>query len=192
MIGSNNQKTEEIWKAFSHRLKAFISHRISDQDIVDDILQDIFIKIHANIDSLKDESKMKSWVFQITRNAINDYYRKQKMIHESLDQIEIPDEPEEEMTADQEIAMGLRFMIYLLPDKYAEALSYVEFEGMSQVELAEKLGISVSGAKSRVQRGRAMLRDMLLQCCQFDFDQRGTIIDYRPNECLGCGDSCMD
>ncbi len=76
------------------------------------------------------------------------------------------------------MACWLKPMIDDLPDKYREALWLTEFEGLTQVELAERLGISVSGAKSRVQRGRSLLRHDLLDCCQFEFDRRGGIIGY--------------
>jgi RNA polymerase sigma-70 factor (ECF subfamily) len=48
------------------------------------------------------------------------------------------------------------------------------------VELAKRLGISVSGAKSRVQRGRQQLKEMLLECCEFEFDRRGRVYDCTP------------
>ena len=80
-------------------------------------------------------------------------------------------------------------MIEGLPDAYREAIVLTEFEGLTQKELADRLGISLSGAKSRVQRARGQLKQMLLGCCQFEFDRRGGIIDCKPrvnNGCRGC------
>jgi RNA polymerase sigma-70 factor (ECF subfamily) len=80
-------------------------------------------------------------------------------------------------------------MVTALPGPYREALLLTEYAGLTQQELAVRAGISLSGAKSRVQRGRERLKQLLLDCCHVELDRRGGIIDYRPN-CAGC--SCDD
>ena len=177
--------TEKIWEDFHRQVKSYITGRVSDQSFVDDILQEVFIKIHANIDTLDDETKIRSWVFQIARNTVIDYYRRQKVRHEDIDDHQIADTVPETTPAD-DIADGLQEMVEALPSKYAEALLLVEFQGISQLELAERLGISISGAKSRVQRARRMLRDSLMRCCHFEFDHYGTIIESHPICCCCC------
>lgn len=185
--------TEEVWEEFSSVILVFIRRRVSNPSHIDDILQDVFIKIHRNIDTLGDRVKIRSWIFQITRNTIIDYYRKHKTRTEDIDTLLLEDKESvfgiDEMavqTPAQEIAMGLKGMIETLPEKYAQALMLVEIEGLSQVELSQKLGISVSGAKSRVQRGRQLLKDSLMKCCHFEFDRFGTIIDFYPICCCCC------
>ena len=76
-------------------------------------------------------------------------------------------------------------MIAALPDPYREALILSEYQGLSQKDVADRLGISLSGAKSRVQRARRQLREMFLACCHFEMDRRGRILDYyaRCPEC---------
>ena len=69
-----------------------------------------------------------------------------------------------------------------IPQKYIEAVKYVDYDGNSQIDLANELSISVSGAKSRVQRGRKMIKDELLGCCKFEFDNRGKVLDYYRKE----------
>ena len=185
--------TEKIWMDFSERLRSFITYRVSNPSHIDDILQDVFVKVHMNIDMLEDDTKIRSWVYQIARNTIIDYYRKQKnrtddtdtILLEDEDAFIIFDEIEGENPA-MEVASGLKEMIEALPEKYSQALLLVEFQGVSQIELAKKLDISISGAKSRVQRGRQMLRDSLMRCCHFEFDRYGTIIDIRPACCCCC------
>ena len=76
-----------------------------------------------------------------------------------------------------------------LPEKYREALFEVEINGLSQLELAKKLDISYSGAKSRVQRGREKLREALLDCCDIAADKYGNILEYSPRKSCD-GDSC--
>ena len=86
----------------------------------------------------------------------------------------------------EQAASSLQKMIDLLPEKYAQALTMVEFQGLSQIQLAQKLNLSVSAAKSRVQRGRKMLKDNLMNCCHYEFDKYGTIISYHPISCCCC------
>lgn len=178
----------EMWVEFSLPLRRFISKRISNAQDVDDVLQDIYIKIHQNSANLKDDTKIHAWVYRITRNAIVDYYRKK----ESVELVELPDdisnENEEELSYNGEIAACLRTMIDSLPEKYKEAVLLTEFKNHTQKELSEKMGLSLSGAKSRVQRGRKMLKDMLLGCCQLEFDRRGNVIEYKHKsiDCKYC------
>lgn len=171
--------TERAWRDFSERLRRFIGVRVASTTEADDLLSDVFVKVHANIDSLEDEDRLAPWLFQITRNTITDHYRKRRLPSIDLDGVERR-APEEAETAEASVRASLRAMVDQLPDKSREALILTEFEGLTQKQLAERLGISVSGAKSRVQRARAQLRDELLACCHFEFDRRGRIIDYSP------------
>lgn len=178
--------TTAVWEEFSARLRRFIRSRVDDPDDAEDILQDVFIKIHNSLGNLQDEERLQPWLYRIARNAVSDYYRARQ---ESLPLTEaIPDgngweAGREEPDPETELASGLRLMMQCLPEKYRQALILTELEGMKQRELADHLGISLSGAKSRVQRGRELLRDELLDCCHFEFDRRGTIIDYYPHCC---------
>ena len=88
--------------------------------------------------------------------------------------------------SEQEIAAGLEAIAKRLPPKYSEAILLTEFEGLKQKELAEKIGLSLSAAKNRVQRARQMIKDDLMRCCHFEFDSYGTIIDYHPITCCCC------
>lgn len=172
--------TLELWQRFGADLRRFIARRVPEPADAEDVLQDVFVKIHARLDTVQDEERVAAWVYQIARNAIVDYHRRQRatMDLSEIAAMEAEDEPDD--TVDHEVARWLKPMIDDLPDKYREAIWLTEFEGLSQVELAGRLGISVSGAKSRVQRGRTLLRHDLLDCCMFEFDRRGGIIGYKP------------
>ena len=179
--------TEAVWQEFSEGLRAFIARRVSDAQDVDDLLQDVFVKIHTRIDSLVDEDRMAPWVYQIARNTIIDYYRQQKPHLELPEDLAVELEIHEPDPAEQ-IARSLHGMLASLPAKYRHAVQLVELEGAKQAQLAQDLGITLSGAKSRVQRGRVLLRSALLDCCHFEFDRRGHLIDYtsRPDCCEHC------
>jgi RNA polymerase sigma-70 factor (ECF subfamily) len=171
--------TETIWNEFGASLRRFIRRRVADEVEVDDILQDVFLKIHANIDTLRDESKLLSWIYRITRHAVTDYYRSQRPFSEIPENLAITDEVDEDLT--QQLACGLWEMVEGLPIKYREALILAEYQGLTQQEIATRLGISLSGAKSRVQRARDLLKGQLLQCCHVELDRLGKVIDYYPH-----------
>lgn len=179
---------ESLYRRFHDNLKHFILHRVSDEAAAEDLLQEVFLRIHSRIDSLVDSSRVESWVFQIARNLIIDYYRSKKET-EQFDESALSVEPEPEADASEQLAPAIREFISELPDPYREALILTEFEGVTQKELAERLGLSFSGAKSRVQRARAILKDMLMRCCHFEFDRYGTIIDYHEISCSCCRES---
>jgi len=160
-------------------LQRFIDRRVQNEYDAEDLLQNIFCKIHDRIDDLRDETKIHAWVYQIARNSIIDYYRTQKNSSELTD---VPDDAmaaESEPDLSLEVAGCIKTIIDNMPEKYRGAIVMTEFEELSQKDLAERLGLSLSGAKSRVQRGRAKLRELLLGCCHVDFDRRGNIVDYR-------------
>jgi len=173
---------ETVWHQFSAQLRSFIRSRVADEDAVEDILQDVFVRIHARVDTLQDLGKLESWLYQITRNVIIDYYRSRRpteQLPETLGSSE--DVYEEDLVT--RLASDVREMVEALPEPYREALVLTSYEGLSQKELAKRLGLSYSGAKSRVQRARERVKDMLMTCCHFEFDRRGTVIDYYDHCC---------
>ncbi|MBN2775002.1 MAG: RNA polymerase sigma factor SigZ [Prolixibacteraceae bacterium] len=179
--------TEIIWNRFHLKLLNFIQGKLSDPSTAEDILQDVLIKIQTNLPSLKEETKIQSWIFQIARNAVTDYYRKQKkQINENFPgELEERENPENLMP---EVADWLSEFIDDLPEKYRIAIIYSELEGRPQKEMAEELGISYANARARIQRGRKLLKNNLEQCCEFFTDQYGNVLDYRARyqSCNDC------
>ena len=180
---------DQIWDEFTAQLRRFIAGRVCSEADVDDILQEVFIKIHRGLERLEDPAKLHAWVYQITRNAIIDHYRQGGQNVEVTE--ELPDliagEGDSE-GAESEVATWLRPMAEDLPEKYREALLLTDIEGLTQKELAERLDISLSGAKSRVQRAREKLKDVLLECCHLEVDRRGRVVDWesRQEDCRYC------
>lgn len=174
-----NSKTEAIQKEYHKRLLGFIQNRVNNFDDAEDILQDVFLRIHTHIDTLQQENKLQSWIYRITRNAIIDYYRSRKPMDELPDQDRIS-EPEKEPTLKirEEVSHCFSPLIQNLPDSYRRAVNLSELEGLPQKEIAKREGISLSGAKSRVQRGRVLLKEQLLACCDFERDHQGSVINY--------------
>ena len=159
------KNTENIWNEYNEKLSAFLRTRV-DNDAVEDILQDVFVKIHTRIDTLKEDAKLESWLFQITRNAVIDYYRSKRPTVELPEWIEQEQANEDEIIR-KELSSCLTPMIEQLPDKYLTAVKLSEIENKTQREVAEIEKITLAGAKSRVQRGRSILMGMLHECCKF-------------------------
>jgi RNA polymerase sigma-70 factor, ECF subfamily len=174
--------TATIWNDFGDRLRRFIRRRVENDAVAEDLLQDAFLRIHTRIKTLEDQDKIESWIYQVARNAIIDHYRGRRALpewSEGFSPASIPDEPD----AAETLSQSLREMIEALPDSYRQALLLTEYGGLTQAELAAKLGISVSGAKSRVQRARDKIKDALLTCCHFELDRYGRVIDYWEHCC---------
>jgi RNA polymerase sigma-70 factor (ECF subfamily) len=172
--------TEQLWVSYSRRLHAFIRRRVP-ADAADDILQEVFVRVHRDLCCRSEWAKPEGWIYRITRNLIIDHYRRRRPVAEIPESLAAPEPPAEDAAAP--LALSLREMVHALPEPYREALLLTEYEGLSQPELARRAGISVSGAKTRVQRARVRLRDMLLACCHFELDRRGHVIDYYARCC---------
>ena len=190
--------TEHAWEAFHAPLHQFIRRRVADEATAEDLLQEVFLKIHQQGANLRDARRLESWIYQITRNLIIDYYHSNHHRLTTLDDVEVLDLPEELPDDDivSELLPCIRAMVLALPDQDRQALILTEYQGLTQKELGERLGLSFSGAKSRVQRAREKLKQELLACCHFELDRRGHILDYYPHcECCeqaSCGtDACQ-
>ncbi len=175
--------TEQAWEAFHTPLHQFIRRRVADEATAEDLLQEVFLKIHQQGASLRDARRLESWIYQITRNLIIDYYRSHHHRLTRLSDVEVLDLPEELPDEDivSELLPCVRAMVLALPDQDRQALILTEYQGLTQKELGERLGLSFSGAKSRVQRAREKLKQELLACCHFEVDRRGHILDYYPH-----------
>jgi len=158
---------ENIWNEFSAKLGQFIAVRVADPATAEDILQDVFVKLHSHLDEFQDPAKVQGWLFLVARNAIIDHYRTRKPTAEVPESL--PAGPPEQDAEMEELKTLFRRIVYDLPQPYRDALVLTEFEGLTQDELAKRLGISLSGAKSRVQRGRELLKELLLDACHREF-----------------------
>lgn len=180
----------QLWQGYRAELVRFVTRRVNDATLADDIVHDVLVKALSQLGTLDNLAKLRAWLFRITRNAIVDHYRARRPTEELPDDLRA-ESSAEAMRAEQELAGCLTPLLGALPSPYRQALTLAEVEGLTQAEIAKREGLSLSGAKSRVQRGRAMLRDALVACCHVELDRQGGVVDYRPNDggCDGCKDS---
>jgi RNA polymerase sigma-70 factor (ECF subfamily) len=189
----NQPSTDAVWSHLSSDLRRFIRRRVSDDHVADDLLQESFVRVHRSLAGLQDAERLEAWVYRIARNVIHDHHRQA-----ARTTLPLADDPvveaEDGLACLRSRAAGwLGEMVRQLPEGYREAVQLSEIEGLPQQEVADRLGLSLSGAKSRIQRGRAMLKDILDQCCHFEFDRRGNVMDYEPRPdrtvCRNCDES---
>ena len=180
--------TEQTWQEMNQKLRGFFRRRIGDAQLAEDLLQETFLRIHNGLASLAEREHLGAWVYRIARNTLVDYLRKGFATREiPTEDLTGTEDPFAE-TADEDVAWWLRQMVRQLPAKYQAAIELAELEGVSQREVSERLGLSLSGAKSRVQRGREQLKALLVRCCRWELDRQGGVVDYQPRSpCPVCG-----
>lgn len=173
----------DIWKDYHDQLYAFIFSKVKDESTSEDILQDVLLKTLEKIDNLKDSEKLKSWLYSITRNAISDHFRKIKKENFVFENLQ--NEEETTLSAMKQAEEWIGLYIKALPENYKTAIELYELKGKSIQEIADELGISYTNARARVQRGRKALKKDLTDCCTFNVDVYGNLIDYhkKPPNC---------
>jgi RNA polymerase sigma-70 factor (ECF subfamily) len=165
-------------------LRAGLARRLQDPELAEDIVHDVFLRVHDRADQLEDTDRVRAWIARVAHRAMLDALRRRRP------QVEVPESLPHEGAEDDEFSASvhsaLRRMLDRLDESDREALWATEWEGRSQVEMAAEWGLSVSGAKSRVQRARRRLRELLLDCCHFELDARGRVTDMIPRRRADC------
>lgn len=171
-------------------LRRFVGRRIADPHAAEDLVQDVLLEVAQRFGGAGgqalDDDRLRAFVLAVARNAVIDHYRTRRK------QAELPADLAAE--GDDELLRldlgplraSFRAFLHGLPPEQRESLLLVEYEGLSQQQLAERLGVAPSTVKSRVQRGRARLKRALLACCEFEFDARGAVVDWQQRPGGGC------
>jgi RNA polymerase sigma-70 factor (ECF subfamily) len=178
----NKISVETIYNTMGKGLKKYIFASVRDSHLAEDIFQEIFIKIFVNLSKLRDSTKVHAWVYQIVRHTIIDVIRKQKLTSMLNDSISATEEKLDTKKSIEMTQYAVKALINILSPIYREILVLSEFEGMSVREIAHKTSLTYSAAKSRLQRGKKMLREKLKEFCVFELDKYGLIVDYTLSE----------
>jgi len=170
---------------FAPRLRAFIRRRVRNDDVADDLVQETLLKVYRSRATLRDDTKLEAWLYQIARGTIIDHYRRQRP------QTELPaaiagESPDEVAALRAQMVISMKHFLEELPEAYREPVRLAEIEGLPLARIALRLGLSLTAVKSRVRRGRAMLRRKLQACCRFEFDRLGQMIGYERRKLLCC------
>lgn len=188
--------TEHVWQALHTNLRTFVGRRVRNAADVDDLVQRVFLHVHRALPTLRHEDRIHAWVYQTTRHAIADYYRAPGYDREipagstldfAADERAIGgNDGGDDASALHELARCLKPLFEELSPQDQDALRSVEFEGLTQVEAARRLGLSTSGMKSRVQRARHRLKALIEDCCRVEQDRRGGIVSFERRARARC------
>ena len=172
-----------VWQEYGQKLQAMLRSKVSNPADAEDLLQEILLKTYQQLGSLKDASKLKPWLTSIARNTVIDFYR-QRGRQPDLDNESLwHEEHQEDLLAAMSDCVSP--FVEALPPDTAALIKAVDLQGMPQKALAEQQGLSYSGLKSRVQRGRMQLRQLFEGCCGLELDHRG-----QPMECSTNDNKC--
>jgi RNA polymerase sigma-70 factor (ECF subfamily) len=171
---------EELFTELSGRLRGFVGRRIGDPDAADDVTQEVLLRLHRSLGDLRAEDRLDAFAYRVARNAIVDHYRSSAGAKEipavpddliaRIDADHDTDEDRGEARGRRELARCLEPLIRRLPEPYRQALTLTDLGKLSQVEAANLTGLSVPGMKSRVQRARAQVHELLTACCSVALD----------------------
>ena len=178
-------RIEDIWPKYRARLKAFLHSRVSNVADVDDLLQEISVKVFTGLPNLNDPAKLRPWLFQTANRTIIDHYRKSGRTRAHPDDLWYHrDDPEMRQNLEGCVEPFIRG----LPLETAEMLMAIDINGRSQQDYAQEQGLSYSTLKSRIQKGRVELRKAFENCCIISMDVRGNISDVQEKQdaCKKC------
>ena len=162
---------------FRAGLLAFLGSKLGDRATAEDLLQEVFVKALDALDRGARPANLPAWLRTIAANALTDHYRRSRPTADLP-----PDLAESEPArsrAEREMAECLMPFIDGLPEIYREVMRPTVIEGRTTSALARELGLSPSAIKSRLSRGRAMLRSAILDCCHVEAVASGETLEYR-------------
>ena len=182
---------ETTWKNLRGELRGFFVGQVGETATADDLLQDVFLKLHRHAGDLKEKTSPRAWLYRVAHRAVIDHWRQRRETTELPSDLAQTEASTEELIQAR-LAACLRPMIESLSAVYADALRLTELDDLPQAEAARRLGISLTALKSRVRRGRVQLKQMLLQCCEFEFSTAGRVLDYWPRGGCCVHSSCRE
>jgi RNA polymerase sigma-70 factor (ECF subfamily) len=185
------------WREIAGALRSYIGRRVPDAADRDDLVQDVLLRAHRGRGHLKDRAAPGPWIYGIANNAVIDYWRRNgrrgraSIALAETDLAELPELPDDDRLQ-QVLAGFVANQVARLPSPYRETLTLTELQGMRQADAAAMLGISLAALKSRVLRGRVLVRQALLECCALEFGPTGRVVDCMPQPGKPRAATCRD
>jgi RNA polymerase sigma-70 factor (ECF subfamily) len=170
----------EVHDQFYERVRKFILASVRDESAADDLVQEAFMKIQENLDSVRDASKISSWVFRIAHNLCQDHFRTRKKlpsheeIHEGL--VNIQETPLQKKVEQGEMSQCVQDQLNLLPESLRSVLIFSDVMEFSQQEIADILRLTVENVKVRLHRARKKFKAILEEKCTFEVDERNVLV----------------
>lgn len=182
------QKYDQIsafWLDYKDALHHYILKLVKDRDTANELSHEVLMKVYSSCCSGRPIRNIRSWLFQIAYNTCMDHFKKRKRLTEL--KTDIPGM--EENVVYREAGEFVVPLLKLLPQKYAVPLELSDVKGMKQQEVADELGLTLTATKTRIQRGRKLLKEEIMSCFHIEVDQKGqlTAFDLKGScEALKC------
>ncbi|MBI2931293.1 MAG: sigma-70 family RNA polymerase sigma factor [Planctomycetes bacterium] len=158
---------EGTFERFVHEhqrmVHAIARQYVKDEHVAEDVAQEAFLRAHRSFDGLRDPSRVKTWLYSLTRNAAIDWLRAHKRRLMSLDEasVDVPEPTRQDNVRDEQITRVMGVLDDLRED-YREIIMMRYFEGLSYKEIAEALGMTIGAVGEKLSR----VRDMIVERCQ--------------------------
>jgi RNA polymerase sigma-70 factor (ECF subfamily) len=153
-----------IYLEFKDEIQHHILKKVKSKEVAEDLTSQLALKLYSMCEKLQDVQNLRAWLYRVASNVVMDYFRDEQ---KKLNQFHAESLSKEEDGEFVNVAVEncVLKLLEQLPHKYREAVRMSDLEGVSQKEIAEKLNISYSAAKMRVQRGRESLKSKFYECC---------------------------
>ncbi|WKN43325.1 sigma-70 family RNA polymerase sigma factor [Tunicatimonas pelagia] len=184
------QRVFPLFEQYRAELVQFVNRRLHDTAQSEAVVSDVLVKLYRNCESLDSVNNMRAWLYQVTKRTVYDYFREQSKLTDFSP--EVAEGVSEELEAELDISSFIPELINCLPQKYAVPLKMSDLDGIPQREIAQRLNLSLSGTKSRIQRGRQKLKQLLEECLHLETDRRGVPVDYQVKDSCNFSASYCD
>ena len=172
---------EEIISLYEKKVFSTIYYMVKNDNEIEDIAQEVFIKIYKNLGNFKEESTLYTWIYRITINVCIDEIKKRKKVvylDETIDtedgemELQLPDESKSpsEIVEENDLKERLERCIRKLPENQRIMIVLRDIKGFTYMEIAEMLKMNLGTVKSKINRARASLKELL--------DEDGTFLEY--------------
>jgi RNA polymerase sigma-70 factor, ECF subfamily len=172
------------WRELEARLRPYVARRVRGSADADDVVQEVLVRLHRGASLLRDGERFGAWVYRIAEHAVADHLRARARhpipVGESALGAAAAGVDDAEPALQAELGDCMAVFLSRLGSPYREAITLTELQGVTQGDAAQMQGVSLSGMKSRVQRGRAKLRRMFEECCEIELDARGRVVNCTP------------
>ncbi len=176
--GDTCQRVFPLFEQYRAELVRYVRHRVNDPGLSEALVSDVLVKLYRHCEELSEVKNIRAWLYQVTRRTVYDYFREQSKLSAFSPEL-AEEDAYQESSITTELASLIPVLINCLPNKYAIPLRMSDLEGLPQQEIARQINLSLSGTKSRIQRGRQQLKELFHQCLHLEFDQKGIPVDFQ-------------
>jgi len=161
-----------LWLEYKNGLKYYIFKKVKNEEIANDLSHEVLMKVYNSCCSSVNIKNVRSWMFQIAHNTTIDYLKKQNKFTDNVPE----NYDNDDYDVYQEANEIVKPLMQLLPEKYATPLQLSDIEELKQKEVAQKLNLSLTATKSRIQRARNLLKEKIIECGNLEKDEKGNLI----------------